>query len=89
MNAYATVAQKTEWATEGGDVGHAAMGEMHEIAYVDLPPICAHPKGKLLSATMFKQSIEIEIVYNMYRMKPAVAYGPSQLCQVRARVLTA
>jgi hypothetical protein len=32
------------------------MGETHEIAYVDLPPICAQPKGKPLSATMFKRS---------------------------------
>jgi hypothetical protein len=43
-------------ATEGGGVGQAAVGETHEIAYVDLPPICAQPKGNMLSATMFKRS---------------------------------
>jgi hypothetical protein len=32
---------------EGGGVGHAAVKETHEIAYVGLPPICAQPKGKL------------------------------------------
>jgi hypothetical protein len=30
--------------------------ETHEIEDVDLPPICAQPKGKPLSATMFKRS---------------------------------
>jgi hypothetical protein len=44
------------YATEGVSVGQAAMGETHEIARVDLPPICAQPKGKLLSATIFKRS---------------------------------
>jgi hypothetical protein len=43
-------------ATKGGGVGQAAEGETHEIAYVDLPKICAQPKGKPLSATMFKRS---------------------------------
>jgi hypothetical protein len=46
---------------EGGGVGQAAMGETHEIAYVDLPPICAQPKGKLLSVTMFKRSLLTQI----------------------------
>jgi hypothetical protein len=43
-------------ATEGGGGEQAAVGETHEIAYVDLPPMCAQPKGKLLSATMYKRS---------------------------------
>jgi hypothetical protein len=43
-------------ATEGAGVGQADVGETHEIAYVELPPICAQPKGKPLSATMFKRS---------------------------------
>jgi hypothetical protein len=43
------------FATEGGGVGQAAVGESHEITYVDLPPIFAQPKGNLLSATMFKR----------------------------------
>jgi hypothetical protein len=42
-------------ATEEGGVGLAAVGETHEVEYVDLPPICAQPKGKPLSATMFKR----------------------------------
>jgi hypothetical protein len=44
------------YAMEGGGVGQAAVGGTHEIAYVDLAPICAQPKGKPLSATMFKRS---------------------------------
>jgi hypothetical protein len=44
------------YATEGGGVGQADVGETHEIAYVDLPRICAQPKGKLRSATLFKRS---------------------------------
>jgi hypothetical protein len=43
------------WATEGGGVGHAAVGETHEIAYVNLLPIMAQHKGKMRSAKMFKQ----------------------------------
>jgi hypothetical protein len=26
------------WETEGRGVGHAVVGETHDIAYVDLPP---------------------------------------------------
>jgi hypothetical protein len=42
----------------------------------------------------FYTQIEIEIVYNMYRMEAVDVYGPSQLCnsgnlQVRARPLSA
>jgi hypothetical protein len=37
-----------------------------------------------------EREIQIEIVYNIYRVKPALVYGPSQLChagslEVRAR----
>jgi hypothetical protein len=42
-------------ATEGGGVGQAAVGETHEIAYVDLPQICAQPKDKPPSPTIFKR----------------------------------
>jgi predicted glycosyltransferase len=41
-------------AIEGGGVWQAAAGETHEIACVDLPPICAQPKGRLSSNTMLK-----------------------------------
>jgi hypothetical protein len=44
------------WATEEGGVGQAAVGETHETAYADLPPICVQPKGKLFSATIFERS---------------------------------
>jgi hypothetical protein len=43
-------------ATEGGGVGQAAMEGTHKAAYVGLLPICTQPKGKLRSATIFKQS---------------------------------
>jgi hypothetical protein len=45
-----------ELATEGRGVGQAVVAETHEIAYVDLPPICAQPKGKPLSTTIIKRS---------------------------------
>jgi hypothetical protein len=32
---------------EEGSIGHAVVGGTHEIAYVDLPPICVEPKDKL------------------------------------------
>jgi hypothetical protein len=44
------------WAMDRRGVGQIVVGEAHEIAYLDLPPICAQPKGMLLSATMFKRS---------------------------------
>jgi hypothetical protein len=40
-------------AIDAGGVGHAIAGETHEIEYVDLPPICAQPKGKPLPAVFF------------------------------------
>jgi hypothetical protein len=57
MNAYSTVNMKyNAQAMEGGGVGQAVAGEALEIACVDLPPICAQPKGMLHSVTMFKRS---------------------------------
>jgi hypothetical protein len=57
MNAYVAVAQLYDAeATEEGGVRQAVVGETHEITHGNLPPICAQPKGKMLSATMFKQS---------------------------------
>jgi hypothetical protein len=44
------------YATEGGGVGQVVMEKIHEIDFVDLPPISAQPKGKLLSVTIFKRS---------------------------------
>jgi hypothetical protein len=43
---------------------------------------------------MYIEHVEIEIVCNMYRMKPVAVFGPSQLChsgnlQVKAKPLTA
>jgi hypothetical protein len=40
---------------------------------------------KCISAIMSCGSIEIDIemVYNMYRVKPASVYGPSHLCLAR------
>jgi hypothetical protein len=43
-------------ATKGGGVGHATVGETHEITFVELSPICAQPKGKVLSTIISKRT---------------------------------
>jgi hypothetical protein len=55
-------------AAKGGYVGQAAEGETHEIAYVYLPDICAQPKGKPLSATMFKRSQLTQILSLLFQI---------------------
>jgi hypothetical protein len=39
-------------------------------------------KGDHLISYEIEIQIEIEIVYNLYRVKPVAVYGPSQLCHV-------
>jgi hypothetical protein len=71
MNAYATVAQIQCIGDRGGQ---AAVGDTHEIAYVDLPPICAQPDGKLLSATMLNDHDLLKYGENFFNEVPLNAY---------------
>jgi hypothetical protein len=58
--------------TEGGGIGHAAMGETHEIAYVDLPAKFAKPMGKLRSAKVFKRFHKL--IIDLHESREASSY---------------
>jgi hypothetical protein len=46
------------------------VGGTHEIAYVDIPPICAQPKGKPLSATMFSDHDFLKLGHTFFKRVP-------------------
>jgi hypothetical protein len=56
MNYCSKVAREFCISYGGGAVGQAAVEEMHQTAYVDLPPITAQPKGKVRLTTLIKCS---------------------------------
>jgi hypothetical protein len=61
------------------------LGETHKIAYVDLPPIYAQPKGKVLSATMFKRATMFKLATCSNMVKPFQTRSVGRVASMRVK----